>query len=262
MIVPAGPHKGAICYPETDGLPMSENTRQFRWIVTLAGNLAALFRDRDDVFVCGNQFWYPVEGEPETRMAPDVYVVFGRPKGDRPSYRQWEEGGVPMTVVFETISPGNTGEELIDKLEFYEEYGAEECYLYNPETNRLRGYERKGDVLRRVRRMNGFVSPRLGIRFDLSGPELVVRYPDGRTFLIFEELEAERARTEQRAEQAEQRAEQAEQRAEQESARAEQAERRAARTAELGLKVLRQEATPEDVAELQRLLQASPPESA
>src|SRR2546429_1900954 len=99
---------GSIYYPETDGQPMSENTRQFRWIVTLAGNLAALYRDRLDVFVCGNQFWYPVEGEPETRIAPDVYVVFGRPKGDRPSYRQWEEGNIPLTVVFEVLSPSNT----------------------------------------------------------------------------------------------------------------------------------------------------------
>lgn len=99
---------GAIVYPESDGLPMSDNTRQFRWIVTLAGNLAALFREHDDIFVSGNQFWYTVEGEPEIRAAPDVYVVFGRPKGDRPSYKQWEEGNVPTTVVFEVLSPGNT----------------------------------------------------------------------------------------------------------------------------------------------------------
>src|SRR4051794_29654384 len=30
-----------IVYPESDGLPMSDNTRQFRWIVVLFGNLAA-----------------------------------------------------------------------------------------------------------------------------------------------------------------------------------------------------------------------------
>src|SRR5262245_51900082 len=74
---PASP--GPVVYPESDGLPMSDNTRQFRWIVVLYGNLAALFRDAKDVFVSGNQFWYPVEGEPEIKQAPDVYVVFGRP---------------------------------------------------------------------------------------------------------------------------------------------------------------------------------------
>jgi Uma2 family endonuclease len=246
MLKPAGPAPaGPIFYPETDGQPMSENTRQFRWIVTLAGNLAALFRDRPDVFVCGNQFWYPVEGEPEVRTAPDVYAVFGRPKGDRPSYRQWEEGDIPLTVVFEVLSPSNTLTEMVDKQAFYEEHGVEEYYVYDPDANRLHGYVRRGDVFVRVRQINGFVSPRLGIRFDLSGPELVVRYPDGRPFLTFEELEAAR--------------QQAEQRAAQERQRAEQAEQRAARLEELTRKVLRQEATPEDVLELQRLLQGDRP---
>jgi Uma2 family endonuclease len=237
-----------IFYPESDGQPMSDNTRQFRWIVTLAGNLAALFRDREDVFVSGNQNWYPVEGEPNIVAAPDVYVVFGRPKGDRPSYKQWEEGGVPMTVVLEVLSPRNTATEMMDKHTFYEEHGALEYYVYDPDSNRLHGYVRRGDVLVRVRQINGFVSPRLGIRFDLSGPELVVRYPDGRPFLTFEELAAERDESAQRATQAEERATQAEE-------RATQAEQRATRLTELTGKVLRQEATPEEMQELQLLVQ-------
>src|SRR5262245_61638349 len=105
--VPPGP----IYYPESDGQPMADNTKQFDWILLLAGNLKALFRDRPDVFVSGNQFWYPAEGEPGIVAAPDVYVVFGRPKGDRPSYKQWEEGDIPMTVVFEVRSPENSDEE-------------------------------------------------------------------------------------------------------------------------------------------------------
>jgi Uma2 family endonuclease len=234
MLMPAASAKASsIFYPESDGLPRAENTRQFRWIFTLAGNLAALYHDRDDVFVCGNQFWHPVEGEPEIRIAPDVYVVFGRPKGDRPSYRQWEEGNIPLTVVFQVLSPSNTVFEMADKQAFYSEHGVQEYYLYDPETNQLAGFERRGDVLAKIHQLNGFVSPRLGIRFDMSGPELVVRYPDGRPFLTFEELDGERVRLQQRAEQAEQ---------------------RAARLAELGLKVLRQQATPECIIELQYLL--------
>ena len=34
---------GEIVYPESDGLPMAENTIQFRWIFVLYANLAALF---------------------------------------------------------------------------------------------------------------------------------------------------------------------------------------------------------------------------
>jgi Uma2 family endonuclease len=231
MIVSAASKRtDAIFYPESDGQPLAENTLQFQWIVRLADNLSALFHARQDVFVCGDQFWYPVEGAPEIRLAPDVYVIFGRPKGHRPSYKQWEEGGVPMTVVWEILSPGNDALEMGNKFAFYDEYGVEEYYVYDPDTNRLSGYIRRGHVLPRQWQMNGFVSPRLGIRFDLSGPELVVRYPDGRPFLTFEELAVQR----------------------------DNAEQRAARLAELSLKLLRQQATPEELQELQRLTQDAP----
>jgi Uma2 family endonuclease len=179
---------GAIVYPESDGKPMADNTKQLRWIVRLYDNLEALFAKRADVFVGSNQFWYPVEGEPGTNQAPDVYVVFGRPKGDRPSYKQWEEGGVPMTVVFEILSPGNDFMEMDDKHAFYEDHGVEEYYLYDPDKNILKAFVRQGAVFPRVRPVHGLVSPRLGIRFDLSWPEMAVYYPDGRPFLTFEQV--------------------------------------------------------------------------
>jgi Uma2 family endonuclease len=253
-LIPPSVPPGGLVYPESDGQPMAENTRQFRWIVTLAGNLAALFRHRPDVFVGGDLFWYPVEGHPEVRVAPDVFVVFGRPKGDRGSYRQWEEGGIPMTVVFEVLSPGNTGEEMIDKHAFYEEHGVEEYLVYNPDSNRLHVYLRRGEVLVRVRQVNGFISPRLGIRFDLSGEEMVVHGPDGQRFLTFEELQAEREREQQQRQLAEQRAEQAEQ-------RADHAERRAARVIELGRKVRLGQASAAELQELERLETESLPPS-
>jgi Uma2 family endonuclease len=251
------PLPSPIEYPESDGEPMADNTRQLRWMIVLIGNLAALFRDAPDVFVGGNQFWYPVEGEPGTRQAPDVYVVFGRPKGDRGSYKQWEEGNVPMTVVFEILSPGNTIWELADTFDFYETHGVEEYYLYDPDCNRLLVYRRRGDVLRRVLPLRDFVSPRLGIRFDLSGPEMVVRGPDGQPFLTFEQLQAARKLEQQQRLLAEQRADQAEQRADQAEQRADQAEQRAGRLAELSRKARRRQATAEELAELERLEEES-----
>jgi Uma2 family endonuclease len=248
-----------IVYPESDGLPLADNTKQLRWIVVLYDNLVALFRDGTDVFVGSNQFWYPVEGEPEIRTAPDVYVVFGRPKGDRPSYQQWQEGGVPMTVVFEVLSPGNTHPEMVEKHSFYEEYGVEEYYIYDPDKPSLLVYVRQREALRRIRKVAGFVSPRLGIRFDTSGPELVVFGPDGRRFLTFEELEAERVAAERQAEQERQQRLAAEQRATRAEQRATQAEQRAARLAELSRKARRQQASPEELAELERLEQQELP---
>jgi Uma2 family endonuclease len=201
MIVPvSSPSAKDLVDIDCDGEPMSESTLQFEWILFFAGNLRALFADRPDVFVAGNQFWYPVEGDPNIRMAPDAYVVFGRPKGDRASYKQWEEDNIPMTVVFEVMSPSSTLGEMIEMSLFYAEHGAEEFYIYDPLSNHLDGFRRQGTEFRRVAPMDGYVSPRLGIKFDLSGPKLVVRYPDGRPFRSVEELEAERVAEKQRAE--------------------------------------------------------------
>src|SRR5262245_31970104 len=91
-------------YPECDGEPMADNTKQFEYITTIKGGLEAQYLGDAHVFVAGNLFWYPVEGQPAIRMAPDVMVVFGRPKGHRGSYLQWQEGGIAPQVVFEIWS--------------------------------------------------------------------------------------------------------------------------------------------------------------
>src|SRR5207302_5944114 len=96
-----------LLYPDSDGQPMAENTLQYQWIVTIQGNLDDLYRNDADVFVAGDLLWYPEEGKPTVRIAPDILIAFGRPKGYRGSYKQWEEGGIAPQVVFEILSPGN-----------------------------------------------------------------------------------------------------------------------------------------------------------
>jgi Uma2 family endonuclease len=59
-------------------------------------------------------------------------VAFGRPKGDRGSYRVWQEGGVFPQVVFEVWSPNNRYTEMLSKFAFYEAQGAEEYYILYP----------------------------------------------------------------------------------------------------------------------------------
>src|SRR6266542_1827009 len=115
-----------VVYPDSDGKPMADNTKQLRWIRTILDVLDAVFHDRPDVFVAGNNLIYPKQGDPKVRQAPDAYVAFGRPKGDRGSYKVWEEGGIFPQVVFEVLSPGNRPGEMARKLLFYERYGAEE----------------------------------------------------------------------------------------------------------------------------------------
>jgi Uma2 family endonuclease len=228
-----------IEYPEQDGQPMSDNTVQFRWIVTIQGNLDGMYANDPNVFVAGDLLWYPVEGQPTIRAAPDALVAFGRPRGDRGSYLQWHENGVPPQVVFEIRSPSNRPEEMDRKFGFYDRYGVEEYYLYDPDENWLLGWVRRGEHLDAVVPMHGWVSPRLGIRFDMSGPELVIYRPDGKRFLTFAELmqlqdEAQRqAELERLArEQAQSRAEAAQRAKEQAEQDAAEARRRAERLAE------------------------------
>lgn len=178
-------------YPDDDGRPMSDNSVQHRWIVLLFGNLAALYRDRPDVFVAGNHLIYAREGRPKVRAAPDVYVAFGRPKGDRGSYQVWREGGVFPQVIVEVLSPGNRSEEMARRLLFYHRHGAEEYYVFDPDRVTLDVHLRgPRGRFRRTPVAADFVSPRLGVRFDLSGPDMAVFHPDGRPFRTFEELAA------------------------------------------------------------------------
>ncbi|MFB8791502.1 MAG: Uma2 family endonuclease [Potamolinea sp.] len=193
------PCEPAIIYPDSDGQPMADNTKQFRCIVTIQGGLDALFKDHADIFVAGDLLWYPIEGDNKIRMAPDVMVVFGRPKGDRGSYQQWREDNISPQVVFEILSPGNRLAEMVRKLRFYERYGVEEYYVYDPDNIDLSGWLRSGSELNEIESMAGWVSPRLGIRFEL-GSELEIYRPDGEKFLTYVELEMEREQEKQQRE--------------------------------------------------------------
>jgi Uma2 family endonuclease len=221
-----------IVYPDSDGQPMADNTKQFRWIVLLKENLECLFANAPQVFVAGDLLWYPVEGRPDIRVAPDVFVAFGRPKGDRGSYRQWQEENIAPQVVFEILSPGNTIKEMAKKLQFYNRYDVEEYYIYDPDRDELAGLQRLADELTVIEEINNWKSPLLGISFVLTPEGLKVYYPDGEPFLTTVELAQKVESEKQRAESEKQRAESEKQRAESEKQRAESEKQRADRLVE------------------------------
>ncbi len=214
-----------VIYPDSDGQPMSDNTKQFRWIVTIKENLEAMFAENPDVFVAGDLLWYPVEGDNTIRRAPDALVAVGRPKGDRGSYQQWQEGGVAPQVVFEILSPGNRPGEMIAKFQFYDRYGVEEYYLYDPDKIDLTGWERQNGALQEIPNIQGWVSPRLGVRYQVN-TELEIFLPSGQPFLTFQEIAAKAKLAEENANLARQRAELEQQRADSESLRAEESDRK------------------------------------
>ena len=177
-----------ITYPDSDGQPMADNTKQFEWIVVIKENLELIYADNPDVFVAGDLLWYPVEGNNKIRQAPDAMVAFGRPKGHRGSYRQWQEGNVAPQVVFEVLSPGNRRAEMNRKLLFYERYGVEEYYEYDPDRIEFSGCQRKENRLEIIDFIDTWVSPRLGIRFVLKPETLEIYRSNGERFLTFVEL--------------------------------------------------------------------------
>jgi phytoene dehydrogenase-like protein len=100
------------------------------------------------------------------------------------------------------------------KLSFYQRYGVEEYYLYDPQRNELQGWQKIEGMLEVIEPMEGWVSPRLGVRFELGEEGLEIYRPDGEKFLSYSELEARGELDRQRLQQEAQRAEQATQRAE------------------------------------------------
>jgi len=204
-----------IIYPDSDGKPMADNTKQFNWIVLIKENLEILFAHDPLVFIAGDLLWYPVEGNNKLCQAPDAMVAFGRPKGDRGSYKQWQEQNIPPQVVFEILSPSNTIKEMVKKLNFYADYGVEEYYLYDPDKNDLSGWSRLEHRLTILEEMNGWVSPRLGIRFVLTEETLELYSTTNEKFFNRLELSQQAKRAQQGQEFERQRAEIERQRAEQ-----------------------------------------------
>ncbi len=217
--------KQDVIYPDDDGNPMADNTLQFQWIVTIKENIELINANNPDVFVAGDLLWYPVEGNNKIRQAPDAMVAIGRPKGYRGSYQQWKEGDIAPQVVFEVLSPGNRRGEMARKLEFYNQYGVEEYYEYDPYNVELVGWQRQDDGLKVIESIEGWVSPRLDIRFETSPDTLEIYRPDGSRFLTFVELG-------QQLDEASQQLDEASQQLKQEKAKS---DRLAARLKELGI---------------------------
>lgn len=230
-------------YPDSDDEPMAESVLQAEVIRTLIMGFQRLYRERPDVVVVGDAFWYPVKGQPTVVLAPDTMVVVDLPSPPdirtMGSYRQFEFGG-RVALAVEVLSPSNTAAEMRRKRQFYEQHGAAEYWQYDPESASLETWVRHGDRLVRVAvPPEGLVSPATGVRVGVTDGMLAVHDPGtdrrwltlaGEAALIVE-AEAEAARAEAEAA-----------RAEAEAARADAAVRRVAEL-EAQLAALRAEAT-------------------
>jgi Uma2 family endonuclease len=104
------------------------------YVILIAFFLAVLrtfFRRRNDVYVGANMFLYYREGNPNKRLAPDLFVAFGVPNNERRTWRIWEEGKAP-DVVFEFTSKSTWDEDLGSKKGLYGWMGVKEYFLFDP----------------------------------------------------------------------------------------------------------------------------------
>ena len=215
MVQASLPSLDSVLYPDSDGKPMADNTLQYRWIVRLVANLKHLFREQT-VFVAGDLLWYPqrVTKPPAPCQAPDAMVVFGRPDGDRRSYKQWEEDNIAPQVVFEILSESNTAQEMLNKQMFYRQHGVLELFIYDPKSCEFWGLARSiptADFIPVTPLSFPWTSPLLGVRFEMFTDGLALFSPNGEPFKDPEAIFAERDQAQQERDQAEQERDQAEQ---------------------------------------------------
>src|SRR5579862_5542054 len=90
-------------FPDSDGDPMPEITSHRVQLNGMINALTRLVEPVESVYVGGNHFVYYNINNPKDNVAPDVYVVFDIPRGEREAYRTFEEGKFP-DVIFEFIS--------------------------------------------------------------------------------------------------------------------------------------------------------------
>ena len=133
-----GPHEDAeddlsIEYPSSDGEPMAETDFQYVPLTdTVAAALHNWFIDRTDVYVAGDMLVYYRMNDNTTRVAPDVYAVFGAVGNyRRHSWLVWREGKAP-DFVLEIASPSTWRRDVTEKRDIYAGMGVTEYWRFDP----------------------------------------------------------------------------------------------------------------------------------
>ncbi|MFN6564562.1 MAG: Uma2 family endonuclease [Nostoc sp. ChiSLP01] len=121
-----------IEYPDEDGKPMAEGDLQRKCLVYATTVLDIYFQNRLNVYVAGNLFIYYEKGNPESVVAPDVFVVFGVEKRDRGSYKTWEENDKIPDFVLEITSKTTRSKDQGAKKGIYAFLGVHEYFQYDP----------------------------------------------------------------------------------------------------------------------------------
>ena len=118
---------------------MAESEIHLRTMMFVILMLQEFFRERPDVCVLGNLFWYYEEGNRDVRRAPDIMVVKGvdpAPQGYRDNFQSWVEKETPCFIL-EIASESTWEEDQNAKKNLYRDLGVLEYYLYDPKMQYL-----------------------------------------------------------------------------------------------------------------------------
>lgn len=216
-LYPDSDYEDGVYYPSSDGKPMAETGIHVHALLMLYELLHIFFKDRSDVLITGNQFWYWEKGNPKARRAPDVMVVPGVPsEPPRRSYRMWLEGNTLPAAIFEMSSRKTIEKDLGVKFKLYEQLGVHEYFMFDPDRRVLRpplqGYRLVDGRYKPIPSIDETLESDLGFRLRIEGQ--ILRLSDvrnGQPVLFPSEVaEVERERVEQERERAEQEHERAE----------------------------------------------------
>lgn len=220
-------------YPFSDGRVLMESDPHANSIVAMRNQLKWHFEARPDVYVAGSMAVYWRQGDPSAAVAPDVFVVLGAEKGDRQSYRTWDEGGVVPAFVIEVASASTSGRDATAKRATYQEMGVREYWRFDPTAKwiaqGLVGWRLASGGYERVREeADGgcYRSEVLGLELRAEGWLLRFRDPIlGRDLLTHSETSRALRETSRALRETERERDEAERRAESEAASRLQAER-------------------------------------
>ncbi len=185
-----------VYYPEEREDDMGETSVHINLMADFLKMLKYFLRNHQNIFLSGNMNLYYEKGNPHRWFAPDLLIAFGVPNVERSSYLLWREKVFPQ-VIFEIASEKTWRNDLDEKFRFYQELGAEEYYVFDPEfaflTAPLLAFHRQGEKLVGKDIENDRIfSPRLGLEIVRTENNFRLFNPQTNEFLrTLEEAESE-----------------------------------------------------------------------
>jgi len=121
-----------IEYPDSDGKPMAEGDIQRDYMIYAIEALRTYFQNRPDIYISGNLFIYYEQGNPQSVVSPDTFVVFGVNNQERRSYKTWEEQNKTPDFALEITSMSTRSNDQGAKKGIYAFLGVREYFQYDP----------------------------------------------------------------------------------------------------------------------------------